>query len=174
MHDDTRTSRPAPDTPHPDKRDWRRHTGTKLGHRTEVVEAMLLAGKNISEIARAVQASRHTVRAFAQAFSQRMQAGGYASPERVTQIRDGIVGRFALLADQSLTALDKNKLKEAGALELAKIADLAAQRAGLVESSSGIMFSILHQYNLQPSHSASRPTVDVSPPVPLPDSPKTS
>lgn len=167
MSDDTPNVIPASDAPRPEKRSWRRHTGTKLGHRIEVVEAMLLAGKNISETARAVKASRHTVRAV----ERQMKARGVAAPERVAQIKEGLTARFALIADQSLTALDEDKLGKAGALELMKIADIASQRAGLVDGHQGLVFNFLTQYNVRPSHSASRPTMDVAT---LPESSNTS
>lgn len=150
-----------------------RHTGERLGSKLPMVEAAVLSGMSVRQVAASVGISPHTARAVAKRLRQRK----VAAPEPVEQLQGGIAQRFAYLANQSLDALTAQKLTEARAVELLKIADIAAQRAGLVDPSSnggGQVMNFLTQYNIVPSHSASCRTIPVqeaSPTEPSADRP---
>lgn len=134
-------------------------TGERLGNKVLLAQALLQGGDSISKTARDLKISPHSVRAIA----RRMQQNGIVSPEQVERIRRSIGGQFARLADRSLSAVDERKLRKTGAYELTRIAAMAAEKAGLVDAPSSSPITFIQQnYGLQPSHSASQSTIDIT------------
>ncbi len=122
-------------------------TGEKLGNKVELAQALLTSGVSKSKVARDLRISRHSVLAIA----RRMQEEGLVHPTRVESIKQTFRDKATFILDDALAAVSTRKLSKSSAADCMKVAERAAQMAGLAEKPSGIrgQLLVLQQFNLQ-------------------------
>ncbi len=124
-----------------------RLTGEKLGNKVELAQALLSTGLSKSKVARDLKISRHSVLAIA----RRMQEEGLVNPTRVESIKQTFRDKATFILDDALAAVNTSKLSKSSAADCMKVAERAAQMAGLAEKPSGIrgQLLVLQQFNLK-------------------------
>lgn len=143
--------------------------GAKLGRKRGEVEQLLLQGESKLKIARMLKISPHSVRAVA----RDLDRPGYAPlSESVTTAptmtpdslrAPSIPDVLRTKAMQSVEHITPEKLKKASPQACAIVADRLLGRAETIEgrtSSFDALAQIAGQFGLQPSHSASRVTLE--------------
>ena len=131
------------------KRRLGRLTGEKLGNKVELAQALLTSGVSKSKAARDLKISRHSVRAIA----RRMETEELHNPTRVELIKQTFREKATFILDDALGAVSTRKLRASSAADCMKVADRAAQLAGLAENPSlrGGQLTVLQQFfGLQP------------------------
>jgi len=85
------------------------------------------------------------------AIARRMQEEGLANPTRVESIKRTFRDKATFILDDALAAVNTRKLRKSSAADCMKVAERAAQMAGLLEHSSGreAHLAVLAQFNLQ-------------------------
>ncbi len=103
-------------------------------------------------IAKDLKISRNSV----MAIEQRVKAEGRSTPQRVERIKETFRDKATLIMDEALTAVNTCKLSKSSAANCMKVAERAAQMAGLAEKPSGIrgQLLVLQQFNLQQDQSS--------------------
>ncbi len=124
-----------------------RLTGEKLGNKVELAQALLSTGLSKSKVARDLRISRHSVLAIA----RRMQEEGLVHPTRVESIKQTFRDKATFILDDALAAVNTSKLSKSSAADCMKVAERAAQMAGLAEKPSGKhgQLLVLQQFNLK-------------------------
>ncbi len=126
------------------KRRLGRLTGEKLGNKVELAQALLTSGVSQCKAARDLKISRHSVRAIA----RRMQTEELHNPTRVELIKQTFREKATFILDDALRAVSTRKLRASSAADCMKVADRAAQLAGLAENPSlrGGQLNVLQQF----------------------------
>ncbi len=98
-------------------------------------------------IAKDLKISRNSV----MAIEQRVKAEGRSTPQRVERIKETFRDKATLIMDEALAAVSTRKLSKSSAADCMKVAERAAQMAGLAEKPSGIrgQLLVLQQFNLK-------------------------
>jgi len=141
--------------------------GAKLGRKRGEVEQLLLQGESKLRIARLLKISPHSVRAVA----RDLDRPGYAAlsdsvtiaPTMTSPQAPSIPDVLRTKAMQSVDNITDEKLKKASPQACAIVADRLLGRAETIEgrtSNLDALVQIAGQFGLQPSHSASRVTLE--------------
>ena len=139
-----------PATPAQGSRSRRRgsFTGEKIGgNRVISVQGLLNSGVSKSRIAKDLKISRNSVIAI----EQRMKADGVLDPQRVERIKETFRDKATFILDDALAAVSTRKLSKSSAADCMKVAERAAQMAGLAEKPSGLhgQLLVLQQFNVK-------------------------
>lgn len=143
--------------------------GAKLGRKRGEVEQLLLQGESKLKIARLLKISPHSVRAVARDMDQPGYAPlseGIAMAPTMTPASPqapSIPDVLRKKAMQSVDNITDEKLKKASPQACAIVADRLLGRAETIEgrtSNLDALVQIAGQFGLQPSHSASRVTLE--------------
>ncbi len=121
-----------------------RLTGEKLGNKVELAQALLNSGVSQSKAARDLKISLHSVRAIA----RRMETEELHNPTRVELIKQTFREKATFILDDALGAVSTRKRRASSAADCMKVADRAAQLAGLAENPSlrGGQLTVLQQF----------------------------
>lgn len=142
-------------------------TGNQTGIKGVVAAALLREGQSITQAAVASGLCRDTVAAIRNRWGEGMK--------HIEPIRETIRDLGLLTAAELLFGISEEDIQN---MSVEKRLDAAAKfidRYAAPERSEQPPWAmVLNQYNIQPSHSASKPTVEILPPPESADSPKTS
>ena len=112
----------------------RRLTGSRLGTRGVLAQAMLEQGASVRTVRKVTGVSTTTA-----SFLRRNKVIPRAQVEAV---KKHLQDRFALIASEALEAIDADKLKAAGFGELVRGAAVAANQAGITAPSVAEIYSL--------------------------------
>lgn len=154
-----------PETP---KASWRRCTGVRLGYKRDLILGMLQAGYSKRKTAQTLKVSEHSVRVVA----VQMGGGNSVSPEQTEALAKHFTAKLKRglqrVVDENLEAMTLDKTRRASLDSNMNVVDRASKRLleleGGQERSSTLLQFIQNNYHLQPSHSASEATIDITPP----------
>ncbi len=108
------------------------------------MQGLLNGGASKSKIAKDLKISRNSVIAI----EHRMRAEGLHNPARVEAIKRTFRGKATLVLNDALRAVTTRKLRASSAADCMKVADRAAQLAGLAETpfARGAQLNVLQQF----------------------------
>ncbi len=108
------------------------------------MQGLLNSGASKSKIAKDLKISRNSVIAI----EHRMRTEGLQNPTRVEAIKRTFRDKATFILDDALGAVSTRKLRASSAADCMKVADRAAQLAGLAENPSlrGGQLTVLQQF----------------------------